>query len=102
MSPAAGCRCVRIWSSCAAALFLAVIGVVVGAVIGWFLYDPVFTALQRPIELVAAERATAHHAELRRHRHVVRHAGQGLVLPRRDPVEPLVALPVLGVRHARA
>ena len=37
-------------------VFLAAIGVVVGAVIGWFLYDPVFTALQRPIELVAAER----------------------------------------------
>ena len=37
-------------------VFLAAIGVVVGAVIGWLLYDPVFTALQRPIELVAAER----------------------------------------------
>jgi sec-independent protein translocase protein TatC len=38
-------------------VFLAAIGVVVGAVIGWFLYDPVFTALQRPIELAAAERS---------------------------------------------
>lgn len=38
-------------------VFLAALGVVVGAVIGWFLYTPVFEALQRPIELVAEERA---------------------------------------------
>ena len=37
-------------------LFLAAIGVVIGAVIGWFLYDPVFTALQQPIVRVAEER----------------------------------------------
>ncbi len=37
-------------------LFLAAIGVVIGAVIGWFLYDPVFTALQQPLVRVAEER----------------------------------------------
>ena len=102
MNPAAGCRCAHIWSSCAAGSSSPRSACVVGAVIGWFLYDPVFTALQRPIELVAERARRPHHAELRRHRHVVRHADQGLVLPRRDPVEPVVALPVLGVRDAGA
>jgi len=37
-------------------LFLAVIGVLVGAVIGWFLYTPVFQALQSPILEVAKDR----------------------------------------------
>jgi sec-independent protein translocase protein TatC len=39
-------------------LFLAALGVVVGAVIGWFLYDPVFAALQQPLVRVAEERDT--------------------------------------------
>lgn len=37
-------------------LFLAALGVVVGAAVGWFLYDPVFEALQQPLIDVAAER----------------------------------------------
>ena len=37
-------------------VFLAALGVVVGAVIGWFLYDPVFGALQQPITSVADDR----------------------------------------------
>ena len=37
-------------------VFLAALGIVVGAVIGWFLYDPVFAALQQPITRVAADR----------------------------------------------
>ncbi|WP_028046362.1 twin-arginine translocase subunit TatC [Cellulomonas sp. URHE0023] len=37
-------------------LFLAVLGLLVGAVIGWFLYTPVFEALQQPVNDVAAER----------------------------------------------
>ena len=39
-------------------VFLAALGVVVGAVVGWFLYEPVFTALQQPIVSVAEERGT--------------------------------------------
>jgi sec-independent protein translocase protein TatC len=35
--------------------FLAAVGVLVGAVVGWFLYEPVFEALQRPVLQVAAE-----------------------------------------------
>jgi len=30
-------------------LFLALLGLLVGAIIGWFLYDPVFDALQQPV-----------------------------------------------------
>ncbi|WP_028048378.1 twin-arginine translocase subunit TatC [Cellulomonas sp. URHD0024] len=37
-------------------LFLAVLGILVGAVIGWFLYTPVFQALQSPILEVAKQR----------------------------------------------
>jgi len=37
-------------------LFLAALGVVVGAGIGWFLYDPVFHALQQPLLDIAKER----------------------------------------------
>ena len=37
-------------------LFLSVLGIMVGAVIGWFLYTPVFQALQRPILDVAKSR----------------------------------------------
>lgn len=37
-------------------LVLAAVGIVVGAVVGWFLYQPVFQALQRPL-LDAAARA---------------------------------------------
>lgn len=37
-------------------LFLAVLGIMVGAVAGWFLYTPVFQALQRPILDVAKSR----------------------------------------------
>ncbi|MBO3085590.1 twin-arginine translocase subunit TatC [Cellulomonas fengjieae] len=37
-------------------VFLAALGIVVGAVIGWLLYDPVFHALQSPIMQVAEER----------------------------------------------
>jgi sec-independent protein translocase protein TatC len=37
-------------------LFLAALGVVVGAVAGWFLYDPVFQLLQEPILDAAARR----------------------------------------------
>lgn len=37
-------------------LFLAVLGLFVGAVIGWFLYDPVFAALQQPVQDVASRR----------------------------------------------
>lgn len=41
-------------------LFLAACGLVVGAVAGWLLYEPVFEALQRPLLDAAAERgATA-------------------------------------------
>jgi len=39
-------------------LFYAVLGLLVGAVIGWFLYDPVFAALQRPIVAVAEARGS--------------------------------------------
>ncbi|HZL04734.1 MAG TPA: twin-arginine translocase subunit TatC, partial [Coriobacteriia bacterium] len=35
---------------------LAAAGLVVGAVGGWFLYDPVFVALQHPLFVAAAER----------------------------------------------
>ncbi|GAB3567032.1 twin-arginine translocase subunit TatC [Spelaeicoccus albus] len=37
-------------------LIIAAIGVVLGAVAGWFLYDPVFYILQQPIQEVAAAR----------------------------------------------
>jgi sec-independent protein translocase protein TatC len=37
-------------------LFLAVLGLLVGAIIGWFLYTPVFEALQQPVKDVAASR----------------------------------------------
>jgi sec-independent protein translocase protein TatC len=39
-------------------LFLAVIGLLVGSVIGWFLYTPVFEALQQPILDVAEARGS--------------------------------------------
>jgi sec-independent protein translocase protein TatC len=39
-------------------VLLAAIGIVVGAVVGWLLYDPVFTALQQPIVHVAQERGS--------------------------------------------
>lgn len=39
-------------------LFLAVIGLLVGSVIGWFLYTPVFEALQQPILDVAETRGS--------------------------------------------
>lgn len=37
-------------------LVLAALGLVAGAVVGWFLYDPVFALLQEPIVAVAAAR----------------------------------------------
>ena len=37
-------------------LFLAALGLVVGAVVGWFLYDPVLDLLQQPLRDVAQER----------------------------------------------
>lgn len=37
-------------------LFLAVIGIALGAVVGWFAYHPVFEALIRPLQRVAAAR----------------------------------------------
>ncbi|PJJ74261.1 Sec-independent protein translocase TatC [Sediminihabitans luteus] len=37
-------------------VFLAAIGVVVGAVVGWILYEPIFEALQQPLADVSAER----------------------------------------------
>ncbi|WP_123308735.1 twin-arginine translocase subunit TatC [Cellulomonas sp. PhB143] len=39
-------------------LFLSSIGIVVGAVVGWFLYDPVFHALQQPLLDAAAQNNT--------------------------------------------
>jgi sec-independent protein translocase protein TatC len=39
-------------------IFLAALGVLVGAVVGWLLYDPVFSALQQPVLRVAEERGT--------------------------------------------
>ncbi|WP_286219525.1 twin-arginine translocase subunit TatC [Paraoerskovia sediminicola] len=39
-------------------LFLAALGIVLGAVAGWFLYDPVFTLLQQPLLDAAAENDT--------------------------------------------
>ncbi len=38
--------------------FLAALGLVAGAVVGWFLYDPVFELLQQPLQDVAAKRDT--------------------------------------------
>ena len=37
-------------------LFLAGLGILVGTVLGWFLYEPVFELLQQPILDVAAEK----------------------------------------------
>ncbi len=37
-------------------LFFAALGLVVGAVVGWFLYDPVLSLLQQPLRDVAQER----------------------------------------------
>ena len=37
-------------------LFLAGLGILVGTVVGWFLYEPVFELLQQPILDVAAEK----------------------------------------------
>lgn len=39
-------------------LFFAAIGIVVGAVVGWFLYDWLFDILQQPLRDVSAERDT--------------------------------------------
>ncbi|AEI12262.1 MULTISPECIES: twin-arginine translocase subunit TatC [Cellulomonas] len=38
-------------------LFLAAVGLVLGAVLGWFLYEPVFELLQQPLLDVAEDRA---------------------------------------------
>lgn len=37
-------------------VFLAALGIVVGAVVAWFVYDPVFAALQHPLMEVAGDR----------------------------------------------
>jgi sec-independent protein translocase protein TatC len=39
-------------------LFLAALGLVVGAVVGWFVYEPMFELLQQPLQDVANERGT--------------------------------------------
>lgn len=40
-------------------LIIAAIGVVLGGVAGWFLYDPVFTLLQQPIQEIAVSRGNS-------------------------------------------